>query len=140
MTDEDIADARQRELRRKGLVLDQKEVLTAMEHTDGGDRYLPISAVGRGKDDYLVSLEQLDQLDNYLDRVLEGAAEQLSLGNIDADPYWHDKERNACRYCDYAAACHFEEGCGDKVRRRKALSAGEFWELLKEKGGEGHGH
>ena len=72
--------------------------------------------------------------------MLEGAAEQLSLGNIDADPYWHDKEKNACRYCDYAAACHFEEGCGDKVRRRKALSAGEFWELLKEKEGEEHGH
>ena len=97
----------------------------------------PISCPGEVT---LAEVEQLDQLDDYLDRVLEGAAEQLSLGNIDADPYWHDKEKNACRYCDYAAACHFEEGCGDKVRRRKALSAGEFWELLKEKEGEEHGH
>lgn len=140
MTDEDIARARQRELRRRGLVLGREDVLTAMEHTDGGYRYLPISAVGRGKDDYLVSLEQLERLDGYLDRVLAGAAEQLSQGNIDADPYWHDGEKNACRYCDYAAACHFEECCGDKVRRRRALSAGEFWALLKEKEGEAHGH
>ena len=140
MTDEDIAAARQRELRRKGLVLDSQEVLDAMEHADGGYRYLPIPSSGRGKDDYLVSLDKLDQLDDYLDRVLEGAAEQLSLGNIDADPYWHDDEKNACRYCDYAAACHFEECCGDKIRRRRALSAGEFWALLKEKGGEEHGH
>ncbi len=140
MTDEDIADARQRELRRKGLVLNSQEVLAAMEHTGGSYRYLPIPSAGRGKEDFLVSLDQLDQLDDYLNRVLEGAAEQLSLGNIDADPYWHDDEKNACRYCDYAAACHFEECCGDKVRRRRALSAGEFWELLKEKGGEKHGH
>lgn len=68
MTDEDIAAARQRELRRKGLVLDSQEVLDAMEHADGGYRYLPIPSSGRGKDDYLVSLDKLDQLDDYLDR------------------------------------------------------------------------
>ena len=138
MTDEDIAAARQRELRRKGLVLADGEVLSAMEHTDGAYAYLPIST-GRGKDDYLVTPEQMDELDDYLTRALEGAAEQLSEGNIDADPYWHNADMNACRYCDYAAACHFEECCGDRVRRRKALTAGEFWQLLRKKEGENDG-
>ena len=71
--------------------------------------------------------------------LLEGAAEQLAEGNIDADPYWHNADMNACRYCDYAAACHFEECCGDRVRRRKALTAGEFWQLLRKKEGENDG-
>lgn len=138
MTDEEIADARQRELRRRGLVLSDENVLDAMEHTEGTYRYLPISA-GRGKADYLVTETQMDALERYLFRTLEDAAEQLSQGNIDADPYWHDGEKNACHYCDYAAACHFETCCGDKIRRRKALSAGEFWQLLREKEGENHG-
>ena len=139
MTDEDIAAAQQKELKRKGLVLDDQTVLDAMEHTDGDYKYLPIGSVGRTKHDYLVSPEQMDVLDDYLTHSLEGVADQLAQGNIDADPYWHDKEKNACRWCDYAAACHFEECCGDKARRRRALTAGEFWEDLKRKEGDGHG-
>lgn len=138
MTDEDIAAARRRELRRRGLVLGDEEVLSAMEHTQGSYCYLPISA-GRGKYDYLVSAEQMELLDAYLTQALKDAAGQLARGNIDAAPYWHDREKNACRYCDYADACHFEEGCGDSVRRRKALSAGEFWELLQRREDEEHG-
>jgi ATP-dependent helicase/nuclease subunit B len=75
-----------------------------------------------------------------LDRALENVADQLTQGNIDADPYWHDGDKNACRFCDYAAACHFEESCGDKVRWRRALSAAEFWEALSRKEEDGHGN
>lgn len=139
MTDEAIAAAQQKELKRKGLVLDDQGVLDAMEHTDGEYKYLPIGSVGRSKHDYLVSPEQMDVLDDYLTHSLEGVADQLAQGNIDADPYWHDKEKNACRYCDYAAACHFEECCGDKARRRRALTAAEFWEGLRRKERDGHG-
>ena len=139
MSDEEIAAAQQKELKRRGLVLDDEMVLDAMERTSGSYRYLPIASAGRGKRDYLVSTEQMDVLDNYLTHALEGVADQLAQGNIDADPYWHDKEKNACRYCDYAAACHFEECCGDRARRRKALTAGEFWEDLRRKESGGHG-
>lgn len=100
----------------------------------------PSPPVGRGKDDYLVSLEQLDQLDNYLAPGTGRGGGAAVPGNIDADPYWHDKERNACRYCDYAAAAISRRDAATRSAARKALSAGEFWELLKEKGGEGHGH
>jgi ATP-dependent helicase/nuclease subunit B len=140
MTDEDIAAARQRELKRKGLVLSDPEVLDAMEHTNGSYQYLPVGSAGATKADYLVTAQQLDALDDYLNRALEGVADQLAQGNIDADPYWHDGDKNACRYCDYAAACHFEESCGDKVRWRRALSAAEFWETLSRKEENGHGH
>lgn len=142
MSDEEIAAARRRELRRRGLVLDEEDVLSAMEHTEGSYQYLPISAAGAGRRDYLVSGEQMDRLDSYLIHALEKVADQLARGNVDADPYWHDKEKNACRYCDYAAACHFEECFGDKARLRKAMSAGEFWTRLdeQEKEVEEHGN
>ena len=81
----------------------------------------------------------MDVLDDYLTHALEGVADQLAQGNVDADPYWHDKERNACRYCDYAAACQFEECRGDKVRLRKALTATEFWDHLTGKEGKKDG-
>jgi ATP-dependent helicase/nuclease subunit B len=57
---------------------------------------------------------------------------ELASGNISADPFWRGPEKNACRFCDYAAACQFEEGRGGDHRRWLAsMSAGEFWEQVE---------
>ena len=69
------------------------------------------------------------------------AAGELAAGNIDADPYWHNADRNPCRWCDYKAACHFEEGCGDARRYRRGVKAAEFWAWLargEEDESDGH--
>ncbi len=126
MTDEAVEAGRSRLLRRQGLVLNDEAVLAAMEHTEGAYRFLPVGE-GRGRGDYLVSGEQMAQLSAYIDDALRAAAGELAGGNIAADPYWHDGEHNACRWCDYRTACHFEPDCGDSLRRRRSVSAGEFW-------------
>ena len=139
MTDAQVAAGRDRLLRRQGLVLDDPAVLSAMEHTDGPYRFLPV-AEGRGRGDYLVSAEQMEALDEYITDALTAAAGELAKGNIAADPYWHDGNRNACRWCEYRAACHFESACGDVKRRRKGVSSGEFWAwMARRKEGEDHG-
>lgn len=133
MTAEAVADSRQKLLRRKGLVLDDPEVLAAMERDCLG-RFLPDRA------EYRVTGEQLELLDGYVTDTLEAAAGQMAAGNIDADPYWHDGQTNACRYCKYQTACHFEEWRGDRARYRKGVSGKEFWQWLEErKEGKGHG-
>ena len=41
--------------------------------------------------------------------------------------------KNACRFCDYAAACHFDPGRGGDCKRWLArVSVKEFWEQLEE--------
>lgn len=140
MTDEEVQKSRDRLLRRQGLVLDDPAVLTAMERTDGGScRFLPVSS-GRGGSDCLVSEEQMALLDEYITGALRRAAGELAAGNIDADPYWHNADKNPCRWCDYRAACHFEEGCGDARRFRRAVSAREFWQWMKDRKEDEHGH
>lgn len=139
MTDEDVRASRDRLLRRQGLVLDDPDVLSAMEHAAGGFRFLPVS--GRGGGDYLVTPEQMDALDDYITAALRAAAGELAAGNIDADPYWHNGDKNPCRWCDYKAACHFEEGCGDRRRYRRGVRAAEFWDRLargEEDESDGH--
>ena len=139
MSDEDIQKARDKLLRRQGLVLDEPEVLAAMEHTAGAYRFLPVST-GRSSSDYLVTPEQMEVLDEYITAALRRAAGELAAGNIDADPYWHNADKNPCRWCDYKAACHFEEGCGDARRFRKGVKAAEFWQWMKDREEGEHGH
>lgn len=133
MTAEEIRAAANKELVRRGLLLDDAEVLSAMEHAPSGKyRFLPLG----GKSDAAVSREQMARLCELVEDKLHQAAGELAVGNIDADPYWRGEDKNACRWCDYAAACHFEPACGDKLRRQRALSAKEFWSSLEKSGGE----
>ena len=58
----------------------------------------------------------------------DGLCHELAGGSIAADPFWRGPDKNACRYCDYAAACHFEEGRGGDCRRwAHKLAAADFW-------------
>ncbi|HIT32522.1 MAG TPA: PD-(D/E)XK nuclease family protein, partial [Candidatus Enterenecus stercoripullorum] len=105
------------------------------EHGDGGRRFLPQGA------EFQVSRAQLEELDRFVTHTLRQTAGQMAAGNIAADPFWRDEEHNACRWCDYRAACHFEPECGDSVRYRRKLDGKEFWSWLsQQEGGEEDGH
>ena len=122
-------------LRRDGLILEEEEVLRAMEDWgDGTPRFLPlkVNKAGELKSDYLVKTEQMGKLSRKVMETLEQIAAEMAAGNIDADPYWRSPDINACRWCEYAEACHFEECFGDKKVWQKPVHAKEFWETLDE--------
>ena len=125
------------ELTRSGLVLDDPEVLDAMEAFQGdGYRFLPLKVskrTGEISGDALVSAQNLGRLQKHIERVLEDICKEIAAGNITADPFWRGPEKNACRFCDYASACHFEEGRGGDCRRwLPNVKAKEFWEQIGE--------
>lgn len=137
MTEAERRRAVDQELRRKGLILNEEPVLTAMEHPgSGGIRFLPVkvsSRTGAITGDALVSAERLGKLERHIGRLLRDIAGELAAGNIAADPFWRGPERNACVWCDYTAACHFEEGYGGDHKRYLPTVRGEaFWRELEE--------
>ena len=120
------------ELRRHGLLLDDPEVLEAMEAmNEGGPRFLPVkvsSRTGTITGEALVTAERLGKLKTHTQHILAEIAGELSSGIIDADPFWRGPEKNACLYCDYAAACHFENGRGsDRRRYLPTIDSETFW-------------
>ena len=142
MTEAARRQAVDRELRRRGLVLDDPEVLEAMEHPGPeGIRFLPVKVSARTgaiTGDALVSAERLGRLERHIQRVLRDIGGEIAAGNIAADPFWKGPEKNACQYCDYAAACHYEEGRGaDRRRWLPTVSAGAFWARVEEQEGGG---
>ena len=129
-------DAVDKALTRSGLLLNDPEVLDAMEHLEQGKspRFLPLKVskkTGEISGDTLASAEQLGKLRRHIQKVLRDIGEELAEGNIAADPYYRNAQMTACAYCEYAAACHFEEGRGGDCRRYLYSMKGvKFWESL----------
>ena len=136
MSDEAWRKQLDKELTRSGLVLDDPEVLAAME-TPGekGYRFLPLKVsktTGAISGEALASAERLGKLGGHIQATLRDICREIAEGNISADPFWRGPEKNACRYCDYAAACHFEEGRGGDCRRwLPQVKSEEFWENVE---------
>lgn len=117
------------ELRRRGLLLSSPEVLAAMERwEENGVRFLPIKvSAGVIGGDALATPRQFELLSRHLDGLLVQIARELREGRVDADPWYRGPLKGACLWCDFAGACHFDEGCGDKKRYLPGLKDAEFW-------------
>ena len=110
-----------------------------MEH-DALDapEYLPIAVKkGGALSGSLASEGQFAKLARYVDCVLCEIAGEVFAGNIDADPYARTPQQSACTYCEFASACHFENGRGgDRMEYIQATKTDEFWRYIDERNGE----
>ncbi|MFQ7856173.1 MAG: PD-(D/E)XK nuclease family protein [Flavonifractor plautii] len=100
---------------------------------EAGIRFLPVKVnkAGAITGEALVSAERLGKLARHTGRILEEIGRELAAGNIAADPFWRGPDHNACQWCEYAAACHFEEGRGgDRRRFLPAVRGEEFWQAV----------
>ena len=103
------------------------------EPGEAGIRFLPVKVnkAGAITGEALVSAERLGKLARHTGRILEEIGRELAAGNIAADPFWRGPDHNACQWCEYAAACHFEEGRGgDRRRFLPAVRSEEFWQAV----------
>lgn len=144
MTEAEMQKETDRALRRSGLLLHDGAVLDAMEHLEPGSspRFLPVrvsKSTGKISGDSLASAAQWGLLHRHIEDVLCQVAGELAAGTIDADPYLHGG-RTACDWCDYADACHFEQGQGcDRLRYLYRVRGQDFWEAAAAKDGEEEG-
>ena len=126
-TEEEAAKERRSALRRKGLLLDNDEVLWAMEPKQAPE-LLPFSYVKKtdSRKGGLATAEGLSQVERFVKETLTRLTDEMYSGKLSAEPYWRGPENNACRYCEYKQVCHIESG-EVPLRKRKAVSAERFW-------------
>jgi len=127
--DEAARRERARQYRMNGLLLEDSDVLAAME-IDGGGLFIPVRD-GRTKNAF-ASLAQLGRLCRLVEDRMREMAESLHAGAVAAAPADPNKT-NACLYCDCRTFCGFEEG--DPIRALAKLDR----EAILGKEGDGDG-
>ena len=132
---EEIIEEKTKALRRSGLLLDDSEVLRAMERGET-PRFLPVRFKdGAYSGEALASAEQLGALSRHIDETLRAMARELRAGSVEADPWYRSQTDTACRFCDYAGACHFNEA-DDRIRYMTKLRPAQVWELMTKRDGK----
>ena len=125
---EEAEKLRQKEWKRKGLLLKDEAVLQAMEP---GDNYTRLSCSIK-KDGTLsgdlADRDQLKLLESYVFRVLARMVEDIASGNVTPNPYTRGTSHNACSFCPYGAVCH-KESVADR-RNYKKMEAQRFWDEI----------
>lgn len=130
---------RDKALRRSGLLSDDMELLEAMERGLSGDgRFIPVSIkVKKGEEEpeiaaksAVAGLAKFGKLARYTHGKLLEMGRELRAGSVAADPCKKDKASSYCDWCDFRAACQFDETAGDKARLLRHLSDEEFWQQI----------
>ena len=133
--DGDLSDAEAYEERksywkRKGLILDDRDVLRAMEDTDTPTRLsCKIKKDGTISGD-VANAEQFRLLCRYVFHVLGKMVDDIASGNVTPNPYTRGNSFNACRYCPYGAVCH--AATVENRRNYKTMSAQRFWDEIEK--------
>ena len=117
-----------KEYRMRGVVLDDEDVITAMEHDKKGV-YIPVTFKGdtvSAGEESLATLEQMGAIFRRIDFLLKQMAEALFDGEVGAVPL--KGEYDGCQYCRYSAVCLRDED--DPAREGVKLSKDEVYDDL----------
>lgn len=128
MSLQEAKQARLKQWKRKGLILNEEPVLHAMETTDEPVR----SGYSKKKDGSIsgdvADRQQLRLLKAYIFTVLRNMVNDIASGCVEANPYTRGSSHNACAFCPYGAVCHPAQVEGR--RDYKAMTAQYFWEQV----------
>ena len=80
----------------------------------------------------VADLEKFGRLARYTQTKLLEMGRELLAGDVSADPCVQGNLPQ-CQFCDYRAACRFDESAGDQYRPLKKFKDSEVWDKLEGK-------
>jgi len=114
--------------KRKGLILNDADVLHAMESTDSPVRLcVSVNKAGEFTGD-IADREQFKALKKYVFSLVGNMVDQIASGKINANPYTRGSSFSACSFCPYGSICHRAQV--EDVRNYRAMKASDFWDRV----------
>lgn len=117
-SDEDINASIRKELRNRGLVCSEEEVIAGLDNSDfTKSDVIPVDRKKDGSfssEDALLSAGEMRLISKYADYKIRDIAKKIIEGNIDVSPLTVKKSESnvlsdACAYCAYKSVCGFNE-------------------------------
>jgi len=119
---------RMKDMKRRGLLLSDTQVLQAMEPLEDPQRLsYTVKKDGTLAGD-IADREQLKMLRTYLQRILGRMVDEIASGNVEPNPYMRGSSHSACTFCPYGAVCHEAEV--ESRRNYKTMTAQRFWDEI----------
>ena len=120
-----VSKEREKMVKRDGMLLDDKDILMAMEHPDAESHLLPFKISAKGEvTGNVCSAAQLSDLSEYADVILREVLEGVYSGTVGANPISRGDRSNSCLYCPHKTACH-KDSCGTKFKYIAEMSKEE---------------
>ena len=130
LTQEEAAEVREKEWKRKGLLLLDDTVLAAMEPGEKPKRL----CYSRKKDGSIsgdvADFAQFALLKEYVFFLLGSMVDEIASGCVDPNPYTRGSSHNACTFCPYGSICH--QASVEGRRNYKTMTAQRFWEEIEK--------
>jgi ATP-dependent helicase/nuclease subunit B len=131
-TEEQVEKEVQKALKMNGLILNDTEIINAMEHDISKEaKFIPVTLSKSGEwGAYAISDKQFANLNSHIEKMIQKMGSQLYGGDIAINPYIRGG-KTPCTYCDYKAACLFDLTNGhNKFRNIKKINRQEFFERI----------
>jgi ATP-dependent helicase/nuclease subunit B len=135
-TEEKALEQADKALKRNGLLLEDTEILEAMEKGLSG-AIIPASVKKDGtlsQRSSVASASRLGSLERYIGKLLSELAQEVRRGSAQTNPY-RDTAHNACRYCELRPVCRVEYG-SPELRDFQSVGQEEAWETIENKSEE----
>lgn len=135
MSDEELEALLLKELKLSGIVLEDENIIRQMDNSIG--RYSNIIPVeinknGIGKNSSTATMEQFDELRQYVRNMAVEIGEEILKGNVKISPY-KSGDITSCSYCLYKSVCQFDTLLEDnKYKNLNKLNKEKVWEKIKE--------
>lgn len=144
MSDAELETTVLKELRLKGLILDDISVVRSMDRDMEGVSLVINAGIkgdavtARGNQEALiVSVDQFDQLRQYVSDTIRRVSLDLISGKIAITPVKTQK-MTACDWCDYRSICQFDPSLkGNEYKRVRKLEPDQAWIQINQ-GGDPH--
>lgn len=133
LEEEEAQKERRKEWKRRGILLEDEEILQAMEPGEEPQRM----CYSRGKDGTLrgdlMDRDQIRLMERHVFSVLRKLVEEIVSGNVEPNPYTRGSSHDACAFCPYGAICRKSTVTGR--RNYKMMQPRRFWEEVEKEVG-----
>ncbi|HZG73285.1 MAG TPA: helicase-exonuclease AddAB subunit AddB [Chondromyces sp.] len=122
LTIEEIEKEILKSFKMKGLILEDREVVTLMDETLDNGKTSQIVSAGIKKDGSLTSAskvaseEQFSDMRKYVRKLYQDSGNRIMSGDVEILPYKY-KKKTPCQFCSYRSLCQFDQSLDENDYR-----------------------